>query len=50
MSGDPQLTYFMGLVQGFVFFMLCLLLAGSTPLLFLGWEGIGVLSFFLIAF
>lgn len=36
MAYDPHLGYFMALVQGFVFFMLCLLLADSMPLLFLG--------------
>ena len=50
MAYDPYLGYFMALIQGFVFFMLCLLLADSIPLMFLGWEGIGVLSFFLISF
>jgi NADH:ubiquinone oxidoreductase subunit 5 (subunit L)/multisubunit Na+/H+ antiporter MnhA subunit len=50
MASDPHNPHFLGLIQGFVFFMLCLLLAGSTPVLFLGWEGIGILSFLLISY
>lgn len=42
--------YFLALVQGFVFFMAVLLLGDSTSCMFLGWEGIGVVSFMLIAF
>jgi NADH:ubiquinone oxidoreductase subunit 5 (subunit L)/multisubunit Na+/H+ antiporter MnhA subunit len=49
-ASDPSSPYFLSLVQGFVFFMICLLLAGSTPVLFLGWEGIGILSFLLISY
>lgn len=47
---DPHVVYFSALVQMFVFFMLCLLLADSVTVMFLGWEGIGILSFLLISF
>ena len=42
--------YFVSLVQGFIFFMAVLLTGNSTPVVFLGWEGIGIMSFMLIAF
>ncbi len=34
----------------FTFFMLLLVLAGSLPLLFVGWEGVGLCSYLLIGF
>lgn len=42
--------YFVSLVQAFIFFMIVLLTGNSTPIVFLGWEGIGIISFMLIAF
>lgn len=34
----------------FIFFMLCLVLGNSLPLLFVGWEGVGLCSYLLIGF
>lgn len=50
MASDPSSGYFTSLILGFVFFILVLLLANCTVLLFLGWEGVGVVSFLLISF
>src|SRR4029453_6235303 len=34
----------------FTFFMLLLVLGGSLPLMFVGWEGVGLCSYLLIGF
>ncbi|MBP1626561.1 MAG: nuoL 1 [Holophagaceae bacterium] len=34
----------------FIFFMLCLVLGNSLPLLFVGWEGVGLCSYLLIGY
>lgn len=36
MARDPHVVYFRALIQLFVFFILCLLLADSVALMFLG--------------
>jgi len=41
---------FFGYMNLFVFFMLTLVLANSYPLLFVGWEGVGLCSYLLIGF
>ena len=41
---------FFGYLNLFVFFMLTLVLANSYPLLFVGWEGVGLCSYLLIGF
>ena len=50
MGNDPFLIRFLGLLSLFTFFMLILLTAGNFLQLFLGWEGIGICSYFLIGF
>jgi NADH-quinone oxidoreductase subunit L len=45
--GDPRYFAYLNL---FVFFMLILVLGASYPLLFIGWEGVGVCSYLLIGF
>jgi NADH-quinone oxidoreductase subunit L len=41
---------FFGYLNLFVFFMLMLVLANNYPLLFVGWEGVGLCSYLLIGF
>jgi NADH-quinone oxidoreductase subunit L len=41
---------FFGYLNLFVFFMLTLVLANNYPLLFVGWEGVGLCSYLLIGF
>ena len=41
---------FFGYMNLFVFFMLTLVLANNYPLLFVGWEGVGLCSYLLIGF
>ena len=41
---------FFGYMNLFVFFMLMLVLANNYPLLFVGWEGVGLCSYLLIGF
>jgi NADH-ubiquinone oxidoreductase chain 5 len=50
MAGDPHQQRFMAYLSGFTFFMVLLVSADNYALMFLGWEGIGVMSFLLIAF
>lgn len=50
MRGDPRFHTFFVYLNLFVFSMLVLVLAGNLPLTFLGWEGVGACSYFLIAF
>jgi NADH-quinone oxidoreductase subunit L len=42
MADDKDYVRFFTLLNLFVFAMLLLLLADSLPLLFLGWEGVGL--------
>ncbi len=50
MKEDPGAWRYFAFLNLFVFAMLVLVLADSLPVLFLGWEGVGVCSYFLIGF
>ncbi len=50
MHKDPGFSRFFAYLNFFVAFMLILVLADSLPVLFIGWEGVGVASFLLIGF
>jgi proton-translocating NADH-quinone oxidoreductase chain L len=47
---DPHLIRFMSYLSLFTFFMLMLVTAGNLFQLFLGWEGVGLVSYLLINF
>ena len=46
---EDQVRYF-SYLNLFTFFMLLLVLAGNLPLMFVGWEGVGLCSYLLIGF
>jgi NADH-quinone oxidoreductase subunit L len=50
MHGDRDFARYFALLNLFVFFMLVLVLGDSLLLTFLGWEGVGLCSYQLIAF
>jgi NADH-quinone oxidoreductase subunit L len=50
MSHDPGYPRYMAYLNLFVFFMLILVLGSSFPLMFVGWEGVGLCSYLLIGF
>lgn len=50
MSGDPGFSRYFSYLNLFVFMMLVLVLADNLPLLFVGWEGVGLCSYLLIGF
>ncbi len=50
MAHDERFHQFFVYLNLFVFSMLILVVGGSLPLTFLGWEGVGTCSYFLIAF
>jgi NADH-quinone oxidoreductase subunit L len=50
MKGDPDYAKFFVYMNVFVFSMLLLVLANNLLLTFVGWEGVGVCSYWLIAF
>ncbi|HZW27878.1 MAG TPA: NADH-quinone oxidoreductase subunit L [Trueperaceae bacterium] len=50
MKGDPGHARYFAQLNLFVAAMLVLVLADSFPLMFVGWEGVGVCSFLLIGF
>jgi len=50
MQDDPGYPRYFAYLNLFVFFMLLLVLGGSYPLLFVGWEGVGLCSYLLIGF
>ncbi len=50
MHGDPKYTKFFLYLNLFVFAMLLLVLGENMLVTFLGWEGVGTCSYFLIAF
>jgi len=50
MKEDPGYPRFMAYLNLFVFFMLILVLGSSYPLMFVGWEGVGLCSYLLIGF
>ncbi|MGQ0433454.1 MAG: NADH-quinone oxidoreductase subunit L [Microthrixaceae bacterium] len=50
MHGDPKFTKFFVYLNLFVFSMLMLVLGENMLITFLGWEGVGACSYFLISF
>ena len=50
MSKDPGFTRYFSYLNLFVFMMLILVLSDNLPLLFVGWEGVGLCSYLLIGF
>ena len=50
MQDDPGYPRYFAYLNLFVFFMLLLVLGGNYPLMFVGWEGVGVCSYLLIGF
>ncbi len=50
MADDPGYARFFAYMNLFVFAMLTLILADNLPLLFVGWEGVGLCSYLLIGF
>jgi len=50
MYNDPHLPRFMSYLSVFTFFMLLLVAAADFTILFIGWEGVGLLSYLLINF
>ena len=50
MRDDSAYARFFAYMNLFVFFMLLLVLGASYPLMFVGWEGVGLCSYLLIGF
>ena len=50
MKEDPGYPRYMAYLNLFVFFMLILVLGSSYPVMFVGWEGVGLCSYLLIGF
>ena len=50
MGGDPKFSKFFVYLNLFVFSMLMLVLGDNLLITFLGWEGVGACSYFLISF
>ncbi|ACF14934.1 proton-translocating NADH-quinone oxidoreductase, chain L [Chloroherpeton thalassium ATCC 35110] len=50
MHGDKDFARFFSYLNLFIFAMMNLILAESMPLMFLGWEGVGLCSYLLIGF
>jgi NADH-quinone oxidoreductase subunit L len=50
MRNDPHIVRFYGFLSLFTFFMLMLVTASDLIMLYIGWEGVGLVSFLLIAF
>ena len=50
MGEDPGYARYFAYLNLFVFFMLTLVLGASFPVLFVGWEGVGLCSYLLIGF
>ncbi|MBS1262413.1 MAG: NADH-quinone oxidoreductase subunit L [Calditrichaeota bacterium] len=50
MHGDPRFRAFFSYLNLFVFFMLLLVLGNNYPIMFIGWEGVGLASYLLIGF
>jgi NADH-quinone oxidoreductase subunit L len=50
MRQDPGYPRYMAYLNLFVFFMLVLVLGASYPVMFVGWEGVGLASYLLIGF
>ncbi len=50
MREDPGYSRYFSYLNLFVFFMLVLVLGANYPVLFVGWEGVGLCSYLLIGF
>lgn len=50
MAEDPSRPRFFAYLNLFMFSMLILVLGGNLPVLFVGWEGVGLCSYLLIGF
>ena len=50
MQDDPGYPRYFAYLNLFVFFMLVLVLGASYPMLFIGWEGVGLCSYLLIGY
>ncbi|HSH44912.1 MAG TPA: NADH-quinone oxidoreductase subunit L [Longimicrobiales bacterium] len=50
MKEDPGYARYFSYLNLFVFFMLVLVLGSSYPVMFVGWEGVGLCSYLLIGF
>jgi len=50
MHGDKSYSRYFSYLNLFVFFMLLLVLGNSYPIMFIGWEGVGLCSYLLIGF
>ena len=50
MRDDPGYARYFAYLNLFVFFMLVLVLGANFPVLFVGWEGVGLCSYLLIGF
>jgi NADH-quinone oxidoreductase subunit L len=50
MHEDPGYARYFAYLNLFVFFMLVLVLGASFPVMFVGWEGVGLCSYLLIGF
>ena len=50
MRDDPGYPRYFAYLNLFVFFMLVLVLGANYPILFIGWEGVGLCSYLLIGF
>jgi len=50
MADDPERVRYFAYLNLFTFFMLLLVLGGNLPLMFVGWEGVGLCSYLLIGF
>jgi NADH-quinone oxidoreductase subunit L len=50
MREDPGYPRYFAYLNLFIFFMLVLVLGASYPLMFIGWEGVGLCSYLLIGF
>ncbi len=50
MHDDPGYTRFFTYLPLFTFFMFLLVMGNSLPMLFIGWEGVGLCSYFLIGY
>jgi NADH-quinone oxidoreductase subunit L len=50
MGDDPGYPRFFAYLNLFIFFMLVLVLGANYPVLFVGWEGVGLCSYLLIGF
>jgi NADH-quinone oxidoreductase subunit L len=50
MQDDPGYPRYFAYLNLFIFFMLVLVLGASYPMLFIGWEGVGLCSYLLIGY